>query len=131
MKKEIPFRNRNQTGWWIASIVMRFEYYDEDKDDLKRECLVWDNLILVEAEDREDAFVKSNKLGIAGENEAWETDTGRKGKWKFEGLSGLLPMYDEFAHGAELLWNEYDGISVEKAKSMVLPKSELECFEDE
>jgi hypothetical protein len=31
-KTKIPFRNRNHSGWWIASYIERFEYFDDLKD---------------------------------------------------------------------------------------------------
>jgi len=56
IRKEIPRRNRNQTGWWIASYIERFEFYDEDKLNANRRCLAWENTILIKAEDREEAY---------------------------------------------------------------------------
>jgi hypothetical protein len=33
---KVPHRNRNHTGWWIASFIERFEYSDENKANLNR-----------------------------------------------------------------------------------------------
>ena len=35
---KVPHRNRNHTGWWIASFIERFEYYDENKANLNRDA---------------------------------------------------------------------------------------------
>lgn len=134
MKKEndekIPHRNRSHSGWWITSVIMRFEYYDEDKNDLKRKCKVWDNLTLIEANDRDEAYDKAIECGKVGENEAWDEDTGRRGRWQFEGLGLLLPVYDNLENGAEVLWTEHEDISVEESMALVLPKLQLGCFDD-
>ncbi|MFV1976928.1 MAG: hypothetical protein ACC651_14370 [Candidatus Scalindua sp.] len=54
----------------------------------------------------------------------------RKGCWRVEGLISLLPIYEELEDGAELIWNEYENISVKKVKSWIRKKEELETFDD-
>jgi hypothetical protein len=130
-KREIPFRNRNQYGWWIASYLERFEYYDEDRRNLNRRCLAWENTILIKAGDREEAWRKAVAHGRVGQGpEARDVDTGRKGSWHFEGLTSLLPVYDELEDGAEVLWVRHAGRSVRKIRAMVKHKRELEVFDD-
>jgi len=131
MTTEIPYRNRNQTGWWIASVVLRYEWSDENIDDLDRNCKVWENWILVKASDREEAYEKATTIGEEQQGiESWDEETGIRGSFVFEGLGMLTPIYEDLGDGSEILWNEYDGIPVKKAKSFALPKEELECFQD-
>jgi hypothetical protein len=128
-KKKIPFRNRNQTGWWIASYLERFEYYDEDKRNPNRKCLAWENTILIRAKNRDIAFKKAVAIGREG-SEAWDEGTGRKGIWRFEGLTNLLPVYDKIENGSEVLWTEHRGRTVKKIKSFVKTKKDLSVFDD-
>jgi hypothetical protein len=49
MKKNIPTENRGPYGWWMASYIMRFEYYDEDRKNPQRRCLAWENTVILKA----------------------------------------------------------------------------------
>ena len=130
-RKEIPFRNRNHTGWWIAYYVERFEYYDEDRSKLNRRCLAWENTILVRAEGREEAYRKAMAFGRIGDgSEGHDSGTRRRGAWRFEGLTSLVPIYEKIEDGAEILWREYKGRTVKKIKNRVRSKKELEAFDD-
>lgn len=118
-------------GWYVASVLVRFEWYDEDKNNPNRRCLAWENQILIKAKSPEEAYAKAVEYGeLHAEGEAWETDNqARKGKWQFEGLTSLLAIYDELEDGAEITWKRYENRSVKKVKSWVIPKAELEVFE--
>ena len=127
----MPHRNRSPHGWWIASYLERFEYEDEDRSSPDRRCLAWENTILVQARTREQAWRKAMAFGRLGEgSQGWNAKTGRKGAWHFEGLTSLLPIYDELEDGAEVLWQEHAGRSVRKIKGLVKRKRELSVFDD-
>ena len=70
---KVPHGNRNHTGWWIASFIERFEYYDENKANLNRRCLAWENTILIKAPNREVAYRKAVVQGrLSNGNEGVE-----------------------------------------------------------
>ncbi len=130
-KQRIPFRNQNHTGWWIASYLERFEWYDEDTTNPERRCLAWENTIIVQAANREQAYRKAMKVGRLEEgSEAWTEDGKRRGAWRFEGLTCLLPIYYKLEDGSEILWREHRGRTVRKIQELVKPKDELEVFDD-
>ncbi|MGD9782917.1 MAG: DUF4288 domain-containing protein [Kiritimatiellia bacterium] len=131
MKKQIRRRNRSSHGWWIATIVQRFEYFDEDVSNLNRRCTSWQNTILIQARNRNQAFRKAVANGKLGADSACGPPDGRQGRWVFEGLSSLLPVYDKLEDGAELIWEETPNITVRTVKSRVRQKCELECFQDD
>jgi Domain of unknown function (DUF4288) len=123
-------KNKSPVGWYVASLLMRFEWYDEDHDNLDRQCLAWENQILIKADTPEEAYAKALKRGQsdAGE-EMWKADNEtRKGIWKFEGFTSLLPVYDELEDGSEITWTKHENKSVEKIQSLVKAKEELESF---
>jgi hypothetical protein len=127
----IPFGNRNHTGWWIASFIERFEFFDENLANPKRRCLAHENTVLVRASNRDVAYRKAVKIGRASEgSEGWDSKSGRRGAWRFEGLTGLLPMYEALEDGAELLWRELSNVSVRKVKTLVRAKKDLSVFDD-
>jgi hypothetical protein len=130
-RNEVPPRNRTRHGWWIATYIERFEYYDEDTSNLNRRCLAWENTILIKARTREEAWRKALAEGRLSEgSEAWDGETGRKGAWHFEGLTSLLPIYDRLEHGAELIWVEHTGRTVRRVRALVKKKHQLEAFDD-
>ena len=116
--------------WYVARILVRFEYYDENKSNLNRRCKAWENQILIKATSPEEAYEKALDHGkLHEEGEAWDENTGRKGSWQFEGLTSLLPIYDELEDGAEITWTEYKNKTVRKIKSWASPKDQLQVFD--
>jgi hypothetical protein len=116
-------------GWYVASILIRFEWYNEDTNNLNRRCLAWENQIIVKADNPEHAYTKAMEYGKQEESEAWDANNKeRKGRWKFEGLTSLLAIYEELEDGAEIMWTEYKNRSIKKIKSRVKSKRELEVF---
>lgn len=131
MNETIPYRNHSPHGWWIASFVERACWDDEPKDDENVRGCVWENTIILQAEDREAAFEKAMQFGSINESEFDDGDVdGRKGRWCFVGLSSLLPIYDELADGAEVLWTDHGVISLREARQRVKHKQALEAFDD-
>jgi hypothetical protein len=131
-KRKIPSRNKSPFGWWVASYLERFEYEDENKDKLNRRCVAWENTIIIKARNREEAYRKAEKIGkLNNSNEAYRTMSGRMGIWKYEGLTSLLPIYEELEDGAEIIWKAHENITVKKVKSWVKEKNGLEAFDDE
>ena len=128
---KVPHRNRNHTGWWIASLIERFEHYDEDKANLNRRCLAYENTILIKAPNREVAYRKAVVQGrLSNGIEGWNSSSGRKGAWRFEGLTSLLPVYEDLEDGAEILWKKHAGVTVRKIRGSIKKKHELSVFDD-
>jgi len=124
-------RNISPVGWYVAWVLLRFEWYDEKKDDLNRRCLAWENQILIKAENPEEAYAKAMKHGELEQEcgEGWEVDNeGRKGRWMFEGLTGLVAIYEELEDGSEIVWEQHENKSVKTIKGRVKPKHDLEAF---
>lgn len=128
-KGKIPTRNKSPFGWWVASYIERFEPENETSENPNRRCLAWENTIIINARNREEAFRKAEKTGKLG-NCLESTINGRKGVWRYEGLTSLLAIYDELEDGAEILWNEHKNVTVKKVKSWVKRKNQLETFDD-
>jgi hypothetical protein len=132
MGKHVPNRNRSPHGWWVATLIERFEYYDEDKPNQRRRCTANENVVLIKARGREQAYKKALAEGQAVNGiEAVNLDTRRKGIWVFEGISSLLPVYDKLEDGAEILWTSHANVTVGRVRSWIREKAELEVFRDE
>lgn len=130
-KKTIPERNLSPYGWWIGMYLERFEFYDEDHSNPNRRCNAHENTVLITAKDRAEAYKKLLALGAAAEGmECVDTSTGRRGIWRFEGLTELLPIHDKIEDGAEILWTTHRNRSVKSIQALVKTKAELAVFDD-
>ncbi|TAG02790.1 MAG: DUF4288 domain-containing protein [Betaproteobacteria bacterium] len=95
-------------GWYIVSYLLRFvELADRDNDDPEKRFVTWENTILIKAVDLSEAREKA--LTIAnGETRPYKG--GIKGvgvQWVFEGITDVLPIYEELADGAEIMWAKH------------------------
>lgn len=129
--REIPFRNQSRFGWYVAKVLVRFEWEDENKFNPNRRCTVWENEIILQAPDREEAYAKAMEQGQLDDEPDYKMRVGgRRGRWVFEGLTSLLPIYDELEDGAEIAWMETEGKAVKTVQGWVREKTELEIFDD-
>jgi hypothetical protein len=109
-------------GWYICHEILYFELADPSE---QQEFLVWENLILIRAQNPEEAYQKAMQHGSYSEEEV--TINGKKGYCKFKGLRTLMPIYEEIEDGAEVEWMEYN-VSKEKLETLVEPKGKLQAF---
>jgi hypothetical protein len=131
MKDGIPHRNHSPHGWWVASYVLRAAWDDEPSPDSTSKFLVWENTIILRAAERGEAYEKALRLAAESQSEFEDAESrGRKGRWILEGLTSLLPIYDELEDGAEILWEEHEEVPLEKIRSWVKSKTDLEAFDD-
>ena len=119
------------TGWYVAVIIERFEYYDEDCSDMQRECTAYENVILIRAKDPESAYDKAVAEGKICEGSECVDGKGRKGEFKYVGIAELLPLYDELEDGAEIMWTKHVGVSVQRIQDMATPKPRLGVFRND
>ena len=131
MKKKTPECNKSRYGWWIATIVERYEHFDENKANLNRRCTAWMNTVLIKAASRDEAYRKAIAHGKRGTVSICGPEGGRQGHWFFEGLASLLPIYEKLEDGAELMWEQSVNITVKTVKAGIKEKRELECFQDD
>jgi hypothetical protein len=133
MAKSIPSKNKSPTGWWVATIIERFEDEGEDRSNPRRRCRAWSNVVILKARDRNQAYNKAMRYGKLGKNGYdWiDTATRRKARLVFEGLASLLPLYDPFDEdGSEILFEDYQDVTVGRVKRWVKQKKDLEVFDD-
>ena len=121
----IPHRNRNHTGWWIFREVEQWVPRRRAGKALPARRPVWENTRLVRADSREEAYRKAVALCRA-EHPSKTND----GEWRFVGLSLLLPVYEELADGAELLWTERGRMTAAGLKKLVRSRRQLPIFDD-
>lgn len=128
--KKTAKKHRSPTGWWIASYIERAIWDDDRRPSGSSRCTAWESTIIFKANDRDSAYNKVVRLGSSNKS-TFSDDAGKRtGRWVFEGLTSLLPIYDELEDGAEVLWRDYSGRTLKRVRSMVKKKEELEAFDD-
>ncbi len=120
--------NISPVDWYIAGILLRFEVVNEQKTNLESRCIAWENQHLVKAKNPEQAYKKALKIGQESESEYVNTD-GENVKWIFEGLTTLVPVYEELEDGAEIIWIEHENKAIKTIKKRVKTKEHLEAFQ--
>jgi len=85
------------TGWWIAGLL--------EKQPDSTHCPYWNNYRLIRADDWRTAFRRAVEMGTS---DAEIGDRALAGPHAFIGVSDLVPIYDEFEDGAEILWEELE-----------------------
>lgn len=127
MKKNTSKKNLSPSGWYVASYIHRFKIVGKDDTNENKRCLAWKNTILVKASNPDEAYKKAIKEAKLGCEPYTNTD-GEEVQFIFEGLTSLVPVYEELEDGAEILWKEYENKAIKTIKSMVKHKLELEAF---
>ncbi len=134
MPKKIPEKNKSPYGWWVAIEVQRYVYDDEDESNPKRRSTAWVNTIMLKARDRHHAYRKAiayTEVLKGKEGHGTDEKTSRGFRIVTLGLAGLIPVYDEIdEEGFEVIFEEYENISVARIESWLKEKHELPVFDD-
>ena len=109
------------TEWYVGQIVEEFKVHGETKN------LVHINTVLIRANSPERAYEKALELGRSVDRVFTNTD-GAEVCVHFRGISGLFPVYDKLEDGAELLYEEHEGLSETAIQKLVQPKGNLAVF---
>lgn len=94
-------------GWYVATYQLRFvELADRKRNSPERRFLCWENTVLVKARNMREAHRKVIKVGESHTKPYKGGPDGVEVQWVFEGIIDLLPVYEEIADGAEIMWAE-------------------------
>ncbi|MGZ8217091.1 DUF4288 domain-containing protein [Methylomagnum sp.] len=119
-------KNISPVGWYLASYLIRFiELADEGNDDPENRFITWENTILVKAENLDEAFDKTVQFAM----ECTEPYKGGPNaidvQWVFEGVTELLPIYEELADGSEIMWADHNPRKLKNIRKLVRQKGEF------
>ncbi|WP_157953921.1 hypothetical protein [Microbulbifer sp. A4B17] len=45
--ERIPDRNKSPYNWWVATITERFQFDDEELDNMRRRCRVFSHVVIL------------------------------------------------------------------------------------
>lgn len=128
-KRKYKSKDVSPVGWYIASYLQRFVFIGEDNENPAKRYSAWENTIIVRANDPDEAYKKAVKQAKLGCKPYTNTD-GQRVQFVYEGLTSLLPIYEDLADGCEIMWAEHNNRTLKKLRSWVKDKDDLEVFED-
>lgn len=119
-------KNISPVGWYIGSYLIRFiELEDKKNDDPEEKFLSWENTIIIKADNLDDAY---DKIVEYAKLETEPYKGGPEGipvQWVFEGVTELLPIYQELEDGAEVMWAERKPRKLKNLRKLVRSKGEF------
>lgn len=113
-------------GWYVGSYLLRFvELSETGNDDPDASFLVWENTIIVRADNLEEAFRKVESVGLQHTEPYKGGPDGVPVRWVFEGVSDLLPIYEPLEDGAEIMWAEHESVTLSKLRGQAMSLEQI------
>jgi hypothetical protein len=101
-------KNTSPVGWYVASYLLRFVELDrKDIDDPEAKFLSWENTVLVKAINLDEAYDKTVRIAEESTKPYKGGPYGVDVQWQFEGVTQLVPVYEQIEDGAEIMWTEH------------------------
>ena len=98
-------KNISPVGWYVGTYLARFiEIEGELNNDPNARFATWENTVIVKASSLENAFKKVEKIGVEHAEPYKGGETGVPVQWAYMGIIDLLPVYEEFGDGSEIMW---------------------------
>lgn len=119
-------QNISPTGWYVGSYIIRFvELNETGNDDPEKRVTAWENTIIVKAESLEDAYDKVVEEAGLQTRPYKGGPEGVPVQWVFEGVTELLPIYEEFEHGSEIMYREHNSTKLKSLCKAVRKKHDF------
>ena len=100
--------NHSPVDWYVASYVIRFvEINAEGNDNEEKQFDVWENTILIKAESLSEAYEKAETEAKLSTEPYLGGEKGVPVQWIYEGITYILPIYEQLEDGAEIMFSEY------------------------
>jgi hypothetical protein len=127
--KDLRFdANTSPSDWYVAGVLLRIEVGEIDEGNENRRCDAWENHVLIKASSPKEAFKRAVDEGKSEEAE-YLNEAQEKVRFTFEGLTTLVPIYDELEDGSEILWTEYENKAAKTIRRWAKKKEDLEVFQ--
>lgn len=107
-------------GWYVGSYMLRFiEVEQEGNFDPEQHFLTWENTVLVKAENLDQAYSKIEQIGQEAATPYLGGTERVLVQWYYEGITELLPVYEELEDGAEIMWLERPATKLKNLRKLV------------
>lgn len=114
-------KNVSPVGWYICSYLLRFiNSHDLENNDPEARFLSWENTVLIAANSIQQAYTKTVAIAELATVPYKGGESMVDVQWIFEGITEILPVYEELKDGAELMWLERKPIKLKNLRTLVL-----------
>ncbi|WP_071872761.1 DUF4288 domain-containing protein [Atopomonas hussainii] len=119
-------KNISPVDWYVASYLIRFtEINDPNNEDPEEMFISWENTIIVRATDLDEAYDKAVKIALETTEPYLGGPDATPVQWAFEGITELLPIYEELDDGAEIMWAKYRPRKFKNLQKQVRKRNEF------
>jgi hypothetical protein len=113
-------KNASPVGWYVAKYLIRFiELESGVNEDLEQRFLSWENTVIVKANDLDEAYDKVVAVALQATEPYRGEPDGISVQWLFEGVTELLPIYEELEDGSEIMWAEHNPRKLRNLRKLV------------
>ncbi|SEL65668.1 protein of unknown function [Atopomonas hussainii] len=119
-------KNISPVDWYVASYLIRFtEINDPNNEDPEEMFISWENTIIVRATNLDEAYDKAIKIALETTEPYLGGPDATPVQWVFEGITELLPIYEELDDGAEIMWAKYRPRKLKNLQKQVRKRNEF------
>ena len=115
--------SKSRVGLCVAKEIQRFVPINSGRR--RTYYPVWENLILIKARGVIEAFERISKYHKQSQSTDIEEYGGIKGRWVFDGIVDLVPIYEGFGDFSEIMWTERPRVSLKSIKKCLLTKAKV------
>ncbi|QKE63321.1 DUF4288 domain-containing protein [Aquipseudomonas campi] len=119
-------KNISPVGWYVGAYLLRFiEVNDPSNEDGEERFLSWENTVIVKAENMDEAYDKIEKIAKESTAPYLGGADAIPVQWVFEGITDILPIYEELEDGSEIMWSEHKPTKLKNLRKMVRRRGEF------
>lgn len=119
-------KNVSPVGWYVASYLVRFvELNSSDNNNPDNKFLAWENTVIVRADNLDAAYDKVVAIAALDTKPYAGGPDAIPVQWLFEGVTELLPIYEELDDGAEIMYREINPTKLKNLQKLIRQKGEF------
>lgn len=119
-------KNISPVGWYVGSYLMRFiELENKNNYDPEERFMAWENTVIVKAKNLNEAYDKIVEIAKRGTEPYKGGSEGVLVQWIFEGVTELLPIYEELEDSSEIMWREHNPTKLKNLRKFVREKKDF------
>jgi hypothetical protein len=119
-------KNVSPVGWYVASYLVRFvELNSSDNNNPDSKFLAWENTVIVRADNLDAAYDKVVAIAMLDTKPYAGGPDAVPVQWLFEGVTELLPIYEDLEDGAEIMYREINPTKLKNLQKLIRQKGEF------
>lgn len=120
-------KNISPVDWYVGSYLMRFiELNNDNNYDEEKRYLAWENTVIVKAKSLDEAYEKIEKIALPETKPYKGGEDAIPVQWVYEGITELLPIYEELEDGSEIMWREHNPTKLKNLKRYIKHKEDFQ-----